>query len=210
MWTQDNPFRIVVAIDFDTAAESTLERALLLATGQQHAEVHPLVVVPPRAGGTGTPPDAGARINELTKETIRKLNEAGNPVRVDHVVTHVLSGKPEEEIVWLAAYLDADLVVVGTHGRTGIGRLVLGSVAERVARGAGCPVMVVRPKNHDATWKAPEVEPPCRDCESRREATGRRELWCERHQGHHRRTHTVHFADHSSSDSFRPWGFVER
>ena len=64
---------------------------------------------------------------------------AGRPVRV--VLTR---GSPAAEIVRLAAAEKPDLVVTGTHGRRGLGRLVLGSVAERVAREAPCPVLVAR------------------------------------------------------------------
>jgi nucleotide-binding universal stress UspA family protein len=62
----------------------------------------------------------------------------GRPVR-----SRVLSGDPAAEIVRHAREERCDLVVVGTHGRTGIQRLVLGSVAERVARQSPCPVLVV-------------------------------------------------------------------
>ena len=52
-------------------------------------------------------------------------------------------GDPAEEILRYASRQPVDLIVVGTHGRTGVSRLLLGSVAERVVRGAGCPVLVV-------------------------------------------------------------------
>jgi nucleotide-binding universal stress UspA family protein len=54
------------------------------------------------------------------------------------------SGVPHEEIVALAEAERADLVVIGTHGRGGLGRAVLGSVADRVVRLAPCPVLSVR------------------------------------------------------------------
>jgi K+-sensing histidine kinase KdpD len=52
-------------------------------------------------------------------------------------------GDPAEEILRYAGRQPIDLIVVGTHGRTGVSRVLLGSVAERVARGARCPVLVV-------------------------------------------------------------------
>jgi nucleotide-binding universal stress UspA family protein len=57
-------------------------------------------------------------------------------------------GSPAQELIELANLLDADLVVVGTHGRTGLGRLLVGSVAEAAVKKARCPVLVVREKNH--------------------------------------------------------------
>ena len=66
------------------------------------------------------------------------------------IVGHLATGAPWREIVQMASNLRADLVVVGTAGRTGIARMALGSVAEQVVRHAGCPVLVVRPKDYHA------------------------------------------------------------
>lgn len=56
----------------------------------------------------------------------------------------VVDGVPDEEIVRLARQLKADLIVMGTHGRTGLAHMLLGSVAERVVRLAPVPVLTVR------------------------------------------------------------------
>ncbi len=55
-------------------------------------------------------------------------------------------GEPALEVVELAREMGADLVVVGTHGRTGLRHALLGSVAERVVRRSGCPVLTVHPE----------------------------------------------------------------
>jgi nucleotide-binding universal stress UspA family protein len=57
---------------------------------------------------------------------------------------YVISGVPYEEILKKAAESGANLIVMGTHGRTGVDHLLFGSTAERVVRGAHCPVMTVR------------------------------------------------------------------
>jgi nucleotide-binding universal stress UspA family protein len=57
-------------------------------------------------------------------------------------------GRPFEEIVRYAKVHDVDLIVIGSHGRRGLSHLLLGSVAERVVRTAGCPVLTVRPDQH--------------------------------------------------------------
>jgi nucleotide-binding universal stress UspA family protein len=67
------------------------------------------------------------------------------------VTTAIEEGDPAETIVAYAADIDADLIVAGTHGRTGIERRVIGSVAERVVRNATCPVMTVRLRETDVT-----------------------------------------------------------
>lgn len=104
------------------------------------------------------------------------------------VVGHLAAGPPWRAIVQMASSLRADLVVVGTAGRTGVARIALGSVAEMVVRHAGCPVLVARPKDHH-THAEPSIEPPCSDCVAVQEKTARAELWCARHTSHHPRGH---------------------
>jgi hypothetical protein len=123
------------------------------------------------------------------------------------VVIHTMVGEPAQEIVSLAAALDADLIVVGTHGRRGIRRAVLGSVAERVVRTAGCPVFVARAKAHPEALKVPEIEPLCRECAGTRATSGGRELWCARHAEHHVRAHVYSYAEGGHGEA-RPWGFA--
>lgn len=66
----------------------------------------------------------------------------GNPaVAVEHVL---LDGDPAAEIALYAAAAGVDVIVIGTHGRTGVDRLMMGSVAERVMRDAPCSVLVVK------------------------------------------------------------------
>jgi nucleotide-binding universal stress UspA family protein len=64
----------------------------------------------------------------------------------DDMATVHLRGEPAAELVDHAKQSDVDLIVMSTHGRTGIGHLVLGSVAERVVRTATCPVVTIKPK----------------------------------------------------------------
>jgi nucleotide-binding universal stress UspA family protein len=57
----------------------------------------------------------------------------------------VVTGYAAEEILGVAEGEDADMIVMGTHGRKGIDRILFGSVAEKVVKGAKCPVLTVRP-----------------------------------------------------------------
>lgn len=100
------------------------------------------------------------------------------------IVLHLLVGTPWREITQLASNVSADLVFVGTSGRTGLARVLLGSVAEQVVRHAGCPVLVIRPKEHQADAEL-GIEPPCPDCVAVQAETQRAKLWCERHSTHH-------------------------
>lgn len=101
-----------------------------------------------------------------------------------NIAGHLASGLPWRAIVQLASSLSIDLVVVGSAGRTGLSRLMLGSVAEQVVRHAGCPVLVVRPKEHEAKGSV-GIEPPCPDCVAVQKETQRAKLWCARHSEHH-------------------------
>lgn len=82
----------------------------------------------------------------MRKEAQELVTRAAAQASADgKLETHVLEGNAIEEIVRLADSLKCDLIVVGSHGRTGLTRLLLGSVAEGVARLAHAPVLIVRP-----------------------------------------------------------------
>jgi nucleotide-binding universal stress UspA family protein len=77
------------------------------------------------------------------KKAVEEVKEAGDKIGV-HVTPLVVEGSPAKKIIEIAA--DFDLVVMGTLGRSGLSKLLIGSVAERVARYAPCPVLIVRAK----------------------------------------------------------------
>jgi nucleotide-binding universal stress UspA family protein len=69
---------------------------------------------------------------------------ASRGVNEGHIVTAVLDGHPAEELDKYAGDHDIDLIVIGSHGRKGLDRLLIGSVADKVVRGAKVPVLIVR------------------------------------------------------------------
>lgn len=77
-------------------------------------------------------------------DVIHRLEVKDPRVREVHIDTVWVDGDPVHEILHAAADNHCDLIVMGTHGRTGISRLVMGSVAERVSRKAPCPVLTAR------------------------------------------------------------------
>lgn len=77
-------------------------------------------------------------------ESFRKLQATEPRARELRIETRLAEGDPAYEIVAAAKEIGADLIVMGTHGRSGFGRLVLGSVAEQVLRKAPCPVLTVK------------------------------------------------------------------
>ena len=206
--SNERPFRVVVGIDFSTAGDGAISRALAIANAQPLGEVHVASVLEPHpvAHGHEIPSNAAVQLQEMATNAVARLTQSGEPVHVRRVVTHLLTGSPAREIVWLAAHVDADLIVVGTHGRQGVQRMVLGSVAEQVLRSAGCMVLVDRAKNHPLEWREPEIEPPCDDCVAQRKASEGAELWCRRHSGHHPHAHVYSWSG-GDSTAYQPWGF---
>jgi nucleotide-binding universal stress UspA family protein len=92
---------------------------------------------------------------------LSKQLAAVRPADADLCVEHRLCcGAPAEEILRLARESNSDLIVMGTHGRSGLGRLLLGSVAEAVLRKAPCPVLTVKAPAAEATTTpaAPALE----------------------------------------------------
>lgn len=84
-----------------------------------------------------------------TEESLRALVASAEAAGVAGTRSLVRTGVATHEIVEAAKELDVDLIVIATHGFTGWKHFAIGSTAERVARVASCPVLVVREKEHD-------------------------------------------------------------
>lgn len=80
-----------------------------------------------------------------------ELNKLARDSGLPHTAIVLADGDPAGEILRVAKENRADLIVLGTHGRTGVGRLVMGSVAEQVLRRASCPVLTVKTPEKDTT-----------------------------------------------------------
>jgi len=135
--------KILVPTDGSEGAQHALEEALELAR-RFDAVVHSLSIV----DTTAVPPDtdyAGAFdsfegiAERTTDDAVARVEEAGV-----EAVGAVRAGTPHRSILDYADENDIDLVVMGTHGRTGIQRYLLGSVTEKVVRTADVPVLTVR------------------------------------------------------------------
>jgi nucleotide-binding universal stress UspA family protein len=85
------------------------------------------------------PSDNGNREN--WREHLEQIRPVNSSIPVRHVL---LVGEPADEILRFAKESQVDLIVVGTHGRTGLERLLMGSIAEKVLRGATCSVLIVK------------------------------------------------------------------
>lgn len=135
--------KILHPTDFSETADQALGIARALAR-DSGARLVLLAVAPP-------PPPApepylpADELEGLVAGTRRELTQLAAKVTDVPVDTIVESGDPASVIVQAARDTGADLIVMGTHGRTGLGRLLLGSVAELVVRRATCPVLTIKP-----------------------------------------------------------------
>ncbi len=143
---------LLCAVDFSEPSEHALRHALALAEalGAELHVVHvytvPVYALPDGALVAG--PQWTVRIMSDAEQQMKSLLERVE-VGTVKVTPHVLEGVPHEEIAALGRKLGVDLLVVGTHGRTGLAHLLLGSVAERIVRTADRPVLTVRPPRED-------------------------------------------------------------
>lgn len=142
--------KILCAVDFSEGSPQVADYAATLAKATK-AEIVCLYVAPSLTEYVGfNVPQAAldtfigdvvvsaeTTMNEFTNEHFKGL-----PVR-----GLVLAGYPAEEILKAATTHAADLLVMGTHGRTGIDRIIFGSVAEKVVTAATCPVLTVKPRS---------------------------------------------------------------
>jgi universal stress protein A len=142
--------KILVPVDFSDGSLQALDYAVALGRPFQ-AELLILFVVEPVY--YATPADlygASANLSMLLEEQRRvgerQLAELGRRLEKEKVRfrTFLDSGVPYQKITDRAQRLGADLIVMATHGRTGLSHLLLGSVAEKVVRSAHCPVLTVR------------------------------------------------------------------
>ncbi len=147
------PFRkILVPTDFSTCADQALERAVQLAR-LTSAELHLLHAyeLPTTLGAIDVPlalpQEFFDRIREAAQsqleQRMKKLTLEGLRARA-----HLTLDTPSRAILDVAAKLGVDLIVMGTHGRTGMKHVLLGSVAERTVRLATCPVLTVKTTEH--------------------------------------------------------------
>jgi nucleotide-binding universal stress UspA family protein len=148
--------RILCPVDFSQNSQHALEDASTLA-GWYEATldvvyVHPIVTVTTFAEGLPLLP-AAALLTPADREAVqRSLLDFTAPHLRDGVrmECRVREGEPSAEILEEIREKASDLVVIGTHGRSGVRRLLLGSVTERVLRQAACPVMTIPPRLMEA------------------------------------------------------------
>jgi nucleotide-binding universal stress UspA family protein len=140
---------VVVPVDFSPGSESAVREVERLVPAGGRATIHLLHVVEPIGVNTGLPPalwtDVTGQIEEAAKEELQDVAARARKRLDRHIAVQpvLVRDTPHDAICRYAQKVRADLIVIGTHGRTGLQRVVLGSVAERVVRHAGRPVLAV-------------------------------------------------------------------
>lgn len=134
--------KILHPTDFSDPSRAAFELACSLARDYS-AELLVAHVVPPSQvfAPNGIAMPLPAEEPYEARVELARVRPADNRVKADH---RLLEGDPATEILKLAQDAGADLIVMGTHGTTGLSRLLMGSVAESVLRKAPCPVLTIR------------------------------------------------------------------
>lgn len=153
--------RILVPTDGSADTERAVEHAAELAV-EHAAELHAVYVVN-SATFAGLPMETSWEgIDDVLREEGESALERVEEVVAEYgvpIASRLLEGSPSRRIVEYAESEDCDLVVMGTHGRGGIDRLLLGSVAEGVVRGSSVPVLTVRVGDEEENPTASESNP---------------------------------------------------
>jgi nucleotide-binding universal stress UspA family protein len=142
---------ILVPVDFSDSAPTVLEWAAHLA--EEHGSklvlfhAYHLPVEFQQLEGAYLPPDFWANVKQEAQQSLGRYEEQlrSNGLEVEAVVRE---GYAATAIVDEASDVDADLIVIGTHGLSGIKHMLLGSIAERVVQKAPCPVLTVKTAAH--------------------------------------------------------------
>lgn len=140
--------KILVPIDFSDYSRSALKYAVNFCKNC-NAEmiliyvVEPVIYPPDFSMGQIAIPSVNSEWDERARQELEKLAKEEIPSTVK-VRTVIKTGKPFVEIVETASELDVDLIIIATHGRSGVEHILFGSTAEKVVRKAPCPVLTLR------------------------------------------------------------------
>jgi nucleotide-binding universal stress UspA family protein/predicted transcriptional regulator len=150
--------RILAPIEFDETAQAVIEAALRIAS-ESGGTVFPMHAVPMLVAPTGMPNyvDIYQDQEKIARQKLEELVARQHSAVRCELLTPI--GDPAREILALERQMAADLIVLATHGRKGVRRMLLGSVAETVLREATCPVLTVHREESDAhqvaRWMTP-------------------------------------------------------
>lgn len=170
--TDKKPFQVVVGYDLSELSERVIDEALDIVRHRAPTELHVITVAAGADDRITLPGESQETTEAAARETVRlrvgrivdEYQGRRGPVGLERIAVYVYATTPTREpgrvITDLASALDANLIVVGTHARTGVDRLILGSVASQVVRHARTNVYVVQPADFIHGRKVPAIQPP--------------------------------------------------
>ena len=140
--------KILVPIDFSDYSKSALKYAVNFCKNCKADMfliyvVEPVIYPPDFSMGQIAIPSVNSEWDERARQELDKLAKEEIPSSVT-VKTIIKTGKPFLEIIETAGELDVDLIIIATHGRSGVEHILFGSTAEKVVRKAPCPVLTLR------------------------------------------------------------------
>jgi nucleotide-binding universal stress UspA family protein len=152
---------VVCGVAFDATADPLWTEAETIFASRQDAAMFRMVHVVGRNAVKEETNEASLVDATLARLHAWVLDKAGSQDAAIgmHIHLEVAIGDPAEEIVQVAVDNSADLLLLGTHGRKGLSKLVLGSVAENVLHHAPCSVLIARPTDYAERDKSPTIEP---------------------------------------------------
>jgi nucleotide-binding universal stress UspA family protein len=145
---ESNIQKILVPIDFSDYSRSALKYAVNFCKNCKADMfliyvVEPVIYPPDFSMGQIAIPSVNSEWDERARQELDKLAKEEIPSGVS-VKTIIKTGKPFLEIIETAGELDVDLIIIATHGRSGVEHILFGSTAEKVVRKASCPVLTLR------------------------------------------------------------------
>lgn len=148
---QDELSQVVVGFDFSHSGHAALSRALKLAARAPWHVLHIVAVIDPHWAFPAVPAKHvddtyPARVREAVVALVHR--EAQGPISF---TVHARTGKPVKQILAVARDVNAELIIVGSRGVTGVERAIVGSTSERIAREAHCTVEIAR-ENTYGNW----------------------------------------------------------
>ena len=136
---------ILSPIDLSEYSPDVIATASALAKANEGAILFVYVAIPELPASSGAAIAPVEEVVQQEREKFEQVRPTDPAVRYEHIFRR---GDPADEILAVAQEKNCDLIVIGTHGRTGLKRVLMGSVAEKIVRNAECPVLTIRTRNY--------------------------------------------------------------
>ena len=162
-WPRHAPgaYPILVCVQFDETGHNALTLAMRFAEAHRHAPLQVAHVVPDtNTSGRAAVTDRHSSELEAATAQLRDFVATRVGERPVDVQLHVRMGDVVQTVFQLALDYDVELIVVGTHGHSGVRRMAFGSVAQKIVEAARCPVLIAAPRDFSGMEPTLKPDPP--------------------------------------------------